>query len=143
MAHRYFADPSSGLVLFTDDGAFEYAEWEKTVLEMLADPDVRKPRRILADRRNLKSPITLGMLEQGEALVRSHLTELQDTRWAMLTNPGSSLDRSSDMIEDVARPVLVFRVFTDLTNGLRWLFPYYDEGELKALIDWVERTHLI
>ncbi len=139
MATLYRVEPFTGIVVFTDDGVLDYQDWEETFLEALADPEVKRPRRFLSDRRGLTHPISLGTIEQGRQFLERHSMQLQDVRWAMLSRPDSSLASTAQLIEDFVRPTLIhFRAFTDLTKALRWLFPYYDDDEIAKLGDWVD-----
>ena len=140
MAVTYRIDRPTGIVLFEDDGLFDFAQWQRAVLGALQDPAAGR-HRFLSDRRHLTAPPSLGLLEEILGFVQAHSTELGEAQWALLAQRGTAVHDAMNLAEELASSTRVrVRALTDLKRALAWLVPFSPETEVQRVERWIEGT---
>ncbi|MGQ0703188.1 MAG: hypothetical protein ACT4PM_08670 [Gemmatimonadales bacterium] len=99
MGVSYRVDRPTGIMLLEDDGLFEFPEWERAVLAALEDPTARR-RRFLSDRRHLKAPHSLGLIEEPAVQVRG-FTELKAAlAWLLPVSEELEVERLQGWVDE-------------------------------------------
>ncbi len=132
-------EPGSGLVLLTGAGTMSFAEWEATVRGALGDPAVRRPLRILSDRRRQVGGNSDAMTRQITGFLRAEAAALAGCRWAVLAAGPDAVYGAIRKGETLAEwtPVDV-RSFLGLDEALDFLLAPAAPDEVRRLRAWVE-----
>jgi len=138
MGTSYRVDQPTGIVVFQDDGSFDYPDWERTVRAAMDDP-ATSGRRFLSDRRQVTQPLTLAFLESIQAFLRAHARELGEAQWAVVGRPGATQD-ALELAEHVMASTRVrVKSFPGIKSALAWLLPISEVLELGRLVWWVDQ----
>ena len=136
---EYRIEPTTELVLLFDHGFLDFEAWERSVRGALQEAPRLGRLRLLSDRRGLTHPHSLGLVEQILAFLREQAQALGHAQWALVGQPGTSVQEILELGEELAPPTgIQLKAFTDPGSAIRWLLPIRDEAELRRLVQWVE-----
>jgi hypothetical protein len=131
-------DETSGIVLFQAGAELSYKDWERDVVTAIAATHGRI-RRVLSDRRRMKADYQQDIAERAAEYLRAHARDVEDARWAILTNPVSAAYYTASAAQTLLEASQVhLKVFVELPAALRWLLGAYEDEELQRLQQWVD-----
>jgi hypothetical protein len=125
--------------VFGLEGPMTFAEWERVVETALKDP-LRRPGRILSDRRRMAGAHSVAFVEQIVRFFERRKDALGPTRWAVLTADHDAVYGMVRMASVLAEATQVqVQAFTSLTPAVEWLLEDLEEHHRTEIVEWVEQ----
>jgi hypothetical protein len=137
----YRFHPGTRLALLQGAGPFSLDEWELAARDVLTQASWRGTRRILSDRRRMAGRFPPTIEERALAFFREHAQDLGDVQWAVVVSSDSTAFDTVRLAAELSKSTRVrVQGFTDIAVALQWILGVSPEGEIAALIQWIEAT---